>query len=583
MKLNYDDDQRKPLKGGALNETKQDNETTMQNDESIDHGDKDAQDEKRRKYIKYGIFGGIGVIILTLAIVLPLTLKGKPDPKPDPVNPIVPSRQNPYYVVVDTEKNTAWSRSGMIEFDLNRTMSSIENLIPEETKKIFLGETGYQATQQIGFNWTSSLQTGTNNQIKKSLRYSFDMIDFKVARFELTDADSDRFSIPDDIVERPDTNKNMRLDMVGHFFKGTVKENNKPFNFKFFDNVNHDSLYVSTEDQTLIFSDKYIQMDFALPSNQVTGFGERLTQHRLGEGAWGMWASGTTDEDMADNARGRGGKYGVHPFLLVRSQQAQKYIGMYFRNANAQLPIIRYDQQQKKTILSYITLGGQIEVYFFISGSAKEVVQNYQRIFGKPQLPPFWSLGWQEASQTHYNATFEKNNQLDLLHTVVNYRLAGLPLDAVYLDPKHMSKVRNFGIDSEFIFNATELKMALNDTHVKLVAYIDSTIIAPEAVTLNETKNPAYYLGNEKNLFIKSTHFGSTKYNNNLVATKSLQKCVYVDWFKTGEVDSYWFKELQEFHKIIDFDGVWTTNNEAYTDIQGEINVEEKPKNARYL
>ncbi len=42
------------------------------------------------------------------------------------------------------------------------------------------------------------------------------MVDFKVARFELTDADSDRFTIPDEIVNRESQNKNMRLDMVGH-------------------------------------------------------------------------------------------------------------------------------------------------------------------------------------------------------------------------------------------------------------------------------------------------------------------------------------------------------------------------------
>jgi hypothetical protein len=44
-------------------------------------------------------------------------------------------------VLVDTEKNTAWSRTGLIEFDVNRTVNSlVENLIPEETKRIFLGD-----------------------------------------------------------------------------------------------------------------------------------------------------------------------------------------------------------------------------------------------------------------------------------------------------------------------------------------------------------------------------------------------------------------------------------------------------------
>jgi alpha-glucosidase (family GH31 glycosyl hydrolase) len=108
-----------------------------------------------------------------------------------------------------------------------------------------------------------------------------------------------------------------------------------------------------------------------------------------------MWSSGVVDSYNMDTGRGRGGQHGVHPFILIRSREAQKYIGMYFRNANAQLPIIRYtDSKPSEAILSYITLGGQIEIYFFISGTAREVVSDYHRVFGKPMLPPFWSLGW---------------------------------------------------------------------------------------------------------------------------------------------------------------------------------------------
>ena len=109
-----------------------------------------------------------------------------------------------------------------------------------------------------------------------------------------------------------------------------------------------------------------------------------------------MWANGQNGYDSLDDGRGRGGEHGVHPFLLVQSKKPQQYIGMFFRNANAQVPIIRYseDVNSKQTVLSYITLGGQIEIYFFIHGSAKQVIQEYHRFIGKPQLPPFWSLGW---------------------------------------------------------------------------------------------------------------------------------------------------------------------------------------------
>jgi alpha-glucosidase (family GH31 glycosyl hydrolase) len=36
-----------------------------------------------------------------------------------------------------------------------------------------------------------------------------------------------------------------------------------------------------------------------------------------------------------------------------------------------------------------------LEIYFFVHGSAKEIIQKYHNIIGSPMLPPFWSLGWQ--------------------------------------------------------------------------------------------------------------------------------------------------------------------------------------------
>jgi hypothetical protein len=271
MKLNYDDDneQRKPLKPGALNETKQENETTVHHEED----DSPDMDEKRRKYIKWGIIGGVVTVCVVLAIVLPLTLGGggkPPGPTPPAPKPVVAAGQNPYYVVISSEKNTGYSRHGKLVFDVNRTNlvgDDISELVSEDTKRILLGHENVGAVSKIAVNWTQSLSIGPNNQIKKSLKYDFDMVNFKCARFQLTDADSDRFSIPDEFVNKPDTNKNMRLDMVGHYFNATEKTKNEPFYFQFRDNLRPENIYVTTENQSLIFSDKYIQMDFALPSD----------------------------------------------------------------------------------------------------------------------------------------------------------------------------------------------------------------------------------------------------------------------------------------------------------------------------
>ncbi len=199
--------------------------------------------------------------------------------------------------MVERAQSTAWSKSGFLEYrDNNYNASSVEQIVSEDTSRILLGETSVNAAKQIGVNWTASLKTGDNNRIKKILKYSFDMVDFKVARFELTDAGSDRFSIPDEFVNRENSNKNMRLDMLGHIFKPTEGRKNDPFNFQFNDNIRPDEVLLSTAGQSLIFTDKYIQMDFLLPSLNVYGFGERISTFKLSQGAWGMWSTGLTDQ-----------------------------------------------------------------------------------------------------------------------------------------------------------------------------------------------------------------------------------------------------------------------------------------------
>ena len=123
--------------------------------------------------------------------------------------------------------------------------------------------------------------------------------------------------------------------MVGHTMitKNYTKGSN--FAFAFVDNTDDKNIYLTTENQSLVFSEKYIQMDFQLPSRHCYGFGERHQQFELPEGAWGMWSTGFTDQSKLDEGLGRGGSYGVHPFLLVRTRNVQKYIGLYFRNSNA--------------------------------------------------------------------------------------------------------------------------------------------------------------------------------------------------------------------------------------------------------
>lgn len=105
-----------------------------------------------------------------------------------------------------------------------------------------------------------------------------------------------------------------------------------------------------------------------------------------------MWARGA--DSPYDDGTGAKQVYGVHPFVLVQSKKPGDFFGMWFRNSNAQSPLVKYNSTTGGSTLSYITTGGQIEIVFFFHGSAKHVIQLYHEMIGKPELPPLWSLGW---------------------------------------------------------------------------------------------------------------------------------------------------------------------------------------------
>lgn len=85
----------------------------------------------------------------------------------------------------------------------------------------------------------------------------------------------------------------------------------------------------------------------------------------------------------------------MHPFCLIKADD-EEFFGIFFRSANAQAPIVTYVQEQN--ILSYITTGGNLDINFFLRGSAKEIIKQYQNYIGLAELPPFWALGWHASS-----------------------------------------------------------------------------------------------------------------------------------------------------------------------------------------
>jgi alpha-glucosidase (family GH31 glycosyl hydrolase) len=68
--------------------------------------------------------------------------------------------------------------------------------------------------------------------------------------------------------------------------------------------------------------------------------------------------------------------------------------GVLIFNSNAQ----DYEFSQfnaTQALLTYRTIGGILDLFFFAGPTPEEVIQQYQMVIGKPYMPPYWGLGFQ--------------------------------------------------------------------------------------------------------------------------------------------------------------------------------------------
>lgn len=140
---------------------------------------------------------------------------------------------------------------------------------------------------------------------------------------------------------------------------------------------------------------------------------------------------------------------------------------------------------------------------------------------GFAKLPPFWALGWQEASP-------QGTDQAGVLAAAKQYLDKGYPLDAVYLGADSWDKNVDFKLDAGRFPTPTDMAATLKTSNQRLVAYIDSAVNVQ-----NRAKNPVYTAGKAINGFIKST-IDAGQPDGYLVNSKQGKQCVYVDWLNPG-------------------------------------------------
>ncbi|CAF4538166.1 unnamed protein product, partial [Didymodactylos carnosus] len=120
-----------------------------------------------------------------------------------------------------------------------------------------------------------------------------------------------------------------------------------------------------------IYDDKYVQFITTIPSKNI----------------YGIFARDQRPVGLNENL------YGTHPFYMVIENDGNAF-GVFIFNSNAQdykFSLFEPD----KSMLTYRTVDGILDLFFFAGPTPEDVVRQYQQVIGTPYIPPYWGLGFQ--------------------------------------------------------------------------------------------------------------------------------------------------------------------------------------------
>ncbi|KAL9658384.1 hypothetical protein ABK040_015704 [Willaertia magna] len=318
-----------------------------------------------------------------------------------------------------------------------------------------------------------------------------------------------------------------------------VKLNQHPFGIEVTRTSTGEVLFNSTslpfvfEDQYITFGTTFDQKQKAKDNNQVNiyGLGERARPFRYTPGTFTIW-----NLDNLNNYNEN--LYGTHPFYLQYFSNSGNAHGVFLLNSNAMDIVVTNDNLQWRTI------GGVIDLYIFTGPTPDQVLASYHSLIGKPQLPAYFSMGWNHCRYGY--------KTLDEVKTVVQkYRENNIPLETIWNDIDYMDAYKDFTTDP-VRYPLGQVKQFVSDLRSNKQHYV---VIVDPGIKY-EKGYYAYDYGKELNIFIKKSD-GLTDITGDVWPGI----CTFPD-FTNPKTTTYWTTLLKKFIDDVPVSGLWLDMNE---------------------
>jgi len=190
----------------------------------------------------------------------------------------------------------------------------------------------------------------------------------------------------------------------------------------------------------------------------IYGLGEKTGPLNKRGLAWTMWNTDTSYGPSTDPI------YQSIPFFLAAKDA--NFHGIFLDNPWRSS--FDFDKESRDT-LSFGAEGGELNYYVLAGPTAKDVLQRYTDLTGRLELPPLWSLGYQQCRYSYY----PESRVREIAKT---FREKKIPCDVLYLDIDYMDGFRCFTWNPKWFPNPKKLTDDLHADGFHVVTIVDPGI-----------------------------------------------------------------------------------------------------------
>jgi alpha-glucosidase len=186
---------------------------------------------------------------------------------------------------------------------------------------------------------------------------------------------------------------------------------------------------------------------------------------------------------------------------------------------------------------------GEMDYYFIYGATVADIMRQYTHLTGRMEMPPKWSLGYQQCRYSYYP-------DKEVLNVANTFRDKNIPCDVMVLDIHYMDKYKIFTWDSSNFRNPKAMLKQLNDLGFHVVVMCDPGIKVEEGYE-------AYDDGIKRDVFLKypdGTHYTGQVWPG---------WCHFPDFTKP-ETRTWWAEKLKAYTNL-GIDGFWNDMNEIAT------------------